>query len=998
MVMEKQPLDFTKMRSQLEGKRGRQYWRSLEELADTADFRELVRQEFPDGAENWHDKFSRRGFLRVMGASLALAGLTACAPPGQRDEKIIPYIEQPESIIPGGKPLYFATAFPFGGYAQGVLVESHEGRPTKVEGNPDHPDGNGTTNIFAQASVLSLYDPDRAQVLSRGGKVNAWDAFLGELKNVLAQSGSDGAGLRLLTQTITSPSLLAHIDAVLKKYPAAKWYQYQPVNRDNVFAGAELAFGEPVSPLYHFQKAKVVLSLDADFFEPGAGNLRYARDFMAGRQGVAFGETAMNRLYVVESTPTLAGGSADHRLSLKAGQIEAYARAVAAAVGVDVPQSNISDINGAWIAAVAKDLQANAGESIVIAGNHQPPVVHALAHAINDALGNNGSTVEYLQPAERQAGHQLEALQELVSDMTAGTVSALLIFGGNPVYDAPADLDFAGALSNVAFRVYHGLYANETATQSNWLVPARHYLESWGDARAFDGTVTMRQPLIAPLFEGASIYEMLDILQGNSGNTDHDIVKKYWQGGQMPDEFVAPWRTALHSGVMPDTASPVKTMAVDSAALANVPPVSTDSQSLEVNFRPDPSIWDGEWANSGWLQELPRPFTKLTWDNAALVSPATAETMGVVNGDVVSLELNGRKIEVPVWITPGHPQNSVTVHLGYGRTRAGSVGNGAGVNAYPLRATDSLWFADGVIATRLGRTVKLASVQDHWSMEGRNLARAGTLEEFVANPTFAQEMNSGELEHPMSLYPPVEYEGNKWGMTINLSACIGCNACTIACQAENNIAVVGKEQVLSGREMHWIRIDRYYEGDIDNPEIHLQPVGCQQCESAPCEPVCPVEATLHSHEGLNDMVYNRCVGTRYCANNCPYKVRRFNFLDYSNFEQSPLLSMRENPDVTVRSRGIMEKCSYCTQRISVARIDAKKEGRDVRDGEIITACQGACPTQAITFGDISDPNSAVVKLKASPLNYTLLEELNTRPRTTYLATVRNPNPELEGVA
>ncbi len=998
MVMEKQPLDLAKIRAKLAGKQGRRYWRSLEEVADTAEFREFLENEFPAEAETWSDKFSRRGFLRVMGASLALAGLTACTPPAQRDEKIIPYTEQPEILTPGGKPLFFATAFPFGGYAHGVLVESHEGRPTKIEGNPDHPDGNGTTNIFAQASILSFYDPDRAQIISKKGKISTWETFVGELKNALAAQ-TDGAGLRLLTRTVTSPSLMAQINAVLEKYPAAKWHQYDPVNRDNVFAGAKLAFGEPVAPRYHLQKAKVVLSLDADFFAPGAGNLRYSRDFMAGRHGVAMGKPAMNRLYVVESSPTLAGGSADHRLSLKAGQIEAYARAVAAAVGVNVPQGDTADIPEAWISAVADDLKANAGESVVLAGDHQPPVVHALAHAINEALGNVGATVEYLEPVEANPGGQLDSLRELVTDMAAGKVDILLVFDGNPVFDAPADLDFEAAMSKVPLRVVHSLYRHETAHHADWHIPARHYLESWGDARAFDGTTSIIQPLIAPLFAGSrSVYEILDAVLGKTGRTDHDVVKAYWQDGRDDAEFVAPWRTMLHDGLIADTAAAVKSVTVDTGALANIAPAATDSQSLEINFRADPSIWEGEWANNGWLQELPRPFTKLTWDNAALVSPSTAEALGVSNGDMVALELNGRKIEAPVWITPGHAKNSVTLHLGYGRVRAGSVGNGTGFNVYPLRSTDALWFADGVSVTPTGRKYQLASVQDHWSMEGRNLSRAGTLAEFAANPKFAQEMESLEGEKAISLYPPVAYDGYKWGMTINLGACIGCNACTIACQAENNIPVVGKDQVSRGREMHWIRIDRYYEGDIDNPDIYLQPLNCQQCENAPCEAVCPVEATIHSHEGLNDMVYNRCVGTRYCANNCPYKVRRFNFLDYNNFEQSPLLSMLENPDVTVRSRGIMEKCTYCTQRISVARIEAKKEGRSIRDGEIVTACQAVCPTQAITFGDMNDPDSEIAKMKASPLDYTLLEELNTRPRTTYLAKVKNLNPRLEGLA
>ncbi len=1005
MAIEKEPLNIAQMRASLAGKKGQQYWRSLDQLAETEEFLAYLRTEFPQGAAVLAEKFDRRKFLRLMGASMALAGLTACSPPGQLPEKIVPYVEMPEGVIPG-EPLFFATAFPLGGYAIGALAESHEGRPTKIEGNPDHPDSLGASNIFAQASVLTLYDPDRAQTIAKQnffGPVaekadGSWDTFKTEMKALLeTQQAQDGAGIRILTQTVTSPTLAGQINAFLKQYPAAKWHQYQPVNRDNVWMGAQMAFGKIVSPRYHFNRADVVLSLDADFFAPAPGNLRYARDFMQRRQ-VGESSTEMNRLYAVESTPTLVGALADNRLSLKATQVELFARALAKELGVrGVLRDDPVAIPQKWVATVANDLQAHKGSGLIIAGEHQPPVVHALAHLLNEQLGNAGNTVVYAAPAEANPVNQAKSLATLTADMALEKVDLLIILDGNPVFDAPADLDFVDQLRKVKTRVYHGLYQNETAQWANWFIPATHYLESWADARAFDGTVSVVQPLIAPLYaDSKAVCEVMDVLLGQDGHPNCDIVRDYWAGQFDVASFDTFWQTTLHDGVMVNTAFTPQTVSVHLDVAQLPPPPVVDTTAIELNFRPDPTIWDGKWANNGWLQELPKPLTKLTWDNAALLSPSTAEQLAVTNNDLVTLIYQGRKVEVPVWIMPGHADNAVTVHLGYGRTHAGQVGSGVGFNVYPLRLLDTPWFADGVQVEKTGQQYALASTQDHSSMEGRDLVRVGTLATYLENPEFAHEAD-GE-DQAISLYPPVSYAGrNAWGMTINLSTCIGCNACVVACQSENNIPIVGKEQVSIGREMHWIRLDRYYEGDLDQPETHFQPVNCMQCENAPCEPVCPVEATLHGYEGLNDMIYNRCVGTRYCSNNCPYKVRRFNFLQYNNFEEdTPLLEMAKNPDVTVRSRGVMEKCTYCVQRINTARIQAKKENRDIQEGEIITACQAVCPTQAIIFGDINDPNSTVARQKASPLNYTLLDELNTRPRTSYLAKLKNPNPELEG--
>ncbi len=999
--MTEERLDLNTIRKRLAGRKGRQYWRSLAELAETEQFQAFLQDEFPRQAAPWLHQIDRRGFLKLLGASLALAGLTACN--SRTSEKIVPYVQQPPELTPG-KPLQFATAMTLSGYATGLLVESHEGRPTKVEGNPDHPASLGASDIFAQASVLTLYDPDRSQVVSRSGQISTWEVFLEALNAELElQRTKDGAGLHILTETVTSPTLAAQLQRLLERFPAARWHQYEPVNRDNVRAGARLAFGEVVQPLYHFDQAEVILALGADFLQTDPGKLRYAREFSHKRRPPA-GEMAMNRLYVVESTPTITGAVADHRLPLRAGQLESLARAVGQELGIAVEpvgEPTSADVSPDWISAVASDIQRHRGASLVLAGEQQPPLVHALAHAMNDTLGNVGQTVVYTDPVEANPVDQTESLGELVTDMAAGEVDLLIMLGGNPVFTAPADLNFAEALTLVGFRVHLSLYDDETSNWCHWHIPAAHYLESWGDARAYDGTVSIIQPLIEPLYQGKSAHTLLAALLGQPNQASYDIVRAYWQSQNLADDFEPFWRKALHDGLIPDTALPAKTVSLR-------PPLSPPQRGggggaqqapqaqnggLEIQFQPDPTIWDGRFANNGWLQELPKPLTKLTWDNAALISPATAERLGLANEELVELRYRGRTMRLPVWVTPGQADGSVAVQLGYGRRRAGNVGTGTGFDTYAIRASDAPWFDDGLKIHRTDERYPLASTQQHHLMEGRDLVRMGTLAEFKANPLFVQEMGHAP-EAELTLYPQFEYEGYAWGMAIDLSACIGCNACVIACQAENNIPVVGKDEVARGREMHWIRLDRYYSGDLDNPEVVHQPVPCMHCENAPCEQVCPVAATVHSSEGLNEMVYNRCVGTRYCSNNCPYKVRRFNFLAYSDRE-TPSLKLLRNPEVTVRERGVMEKCTYCVQRINAARIEAKKADRPIRDGEIVTACQQACPTQAIVFGNINDPEGQVAQLKASPLNYDLLAELNTRPRTSYLAKLRNPNPEIE---
>ncbi len=988
--MDEKRLQISELRKRLAEKTGKAYWRSFNEIAETEEFREFLEQEFPAGAAYLDDPtgVTRRTFLKIMGASMALAGLTACT--ATNPEKIMPYVQAPEEVIPG-EPLFYASAFPTLGYGMGVIVETHEGRPTKIEGNVNHPASLGATDIFAQASILNLYDPDRSRQPTRQGLMKTWADFTAELGKE-QQGWGDGQGVRILTQTVTSPTLASQIRAFLEKYPAARWHQYEPVNRDSARVGAQLAFGEFVDTLYHFDKADVVLSLDANFLASGPASVRYAKDFMKRRRVADKGEGGdieMNRLYVVEAALSNTGAVADHRLPLRAVDVEHFTRSLAQKLGLAV-EGGDPEKYGAWLDALVEDLESHKGASIVIPGDQQDPVVHALAHAINQALGNVGETVTYIEPVEAQPVNQTEDLAQLVEDMHAGAVKALFIIDGNPVYSAPADLNFKEALKQTPFSVYMGALLDETAVESLWYIPRSHYLESWGDVRAFDGTVTIIQPMINPLYESKSEYELMAALLGDPEAAGNDIVKGYWQAnaGVGEAEFDTFWRVSLSQGYVEDSQSPEKAVTASPAAVAK--PVSANSDAMEIVFRPSPHLWDGRFANNGWLQELPDGITKLTWDNAAMMAPAQAERLNLAEGDVIVLNYFGNSVEAPVLIMPGHADNSVTVYLGYGRHVVGDVGRDVGFNAYLLRTSHKPWQDTGLRLTYTGDAYPLARTQDHQLMMGRHLVISGTLEEFKKNPEFVQEQTEYEK---ISLYPSFSYRGNAWGMTVDLSACIGCNACVIACQAENNIPIVGKEEVQRGREMHWMRIDRYFVGDLDNPAVAYQPVMCQQCEGAPCEVVCPAAATVHSREGLNDMVYNRCIGTRYCENNCPYKVRHFNFFQYVDVD-TPSLQLMRNPNVTVRSRGVMEKCTYCVQRINAARIRSKKENRPIRDGEVKTACQAVCPADAIVFGNIADTESQVAQLKESPLNYELLGELNVQPRTTYLARLKNPNPNL----
>jgi molybdopterin-containing oxidoreductase family iron-sulfur binding subunit len=978
---------FVRLESLTEKSRDR-YWRSLEELSGTPEAEEMLHTEFPPNATEFTDEVSRRRFLQLAAASLGLAGMTACT--RQPVEQIMPYVDPPENAVPGN-PLYFATAVPVAGIAEGVLIESHLGRPTKVEGNPDHPASLGATSVHSQASVLDLYDPDRAKQISQLGVWKRWEDFQVVLGNEFDPIREQkGAGFRILTETVTSPVLGAQIAAVLSTLPGAKWHQYDAAGPHSARAGSQMAFGRYLNTYYRLDQASVVVALDSDFLICDGASTRQAHDFANRR--TRGDRKDMNRLYAIESSMTATGGKADHRLPLRYGEVEVFARALAGSVGAAGGPAAASPIHPEWISAIADDLKKHRGDCVVIPGRHQSPTVHALAHAMNAALGNVGKSVIYTDPLEVQPVDQIASLRELVSDMDAGKVEFLFIFGGNPVYDAPADFNFSNCLKKVKTSVHVALHSNETSYECTWHMPQSHFLEDWSDTRAYDGTITIQQPLILPLYDSRTPEQILDAILKMPGRTQYEIVRAYWQEKSGAANFEQWWRKSVHDGLIANSALPPITPSLKTDWAISQPAAVVDG-GLELVFRPDPYLYDGRFANNTWLQELPQPMTKLTWDNAAHISPRTAERLGIQNQCRVMLDCQDRSVEGSVWISPGHPDDSVTIHLGWGRWHAGRAGTGAGFNAYALRGSKALWSVAGLQIRKLDKNYPLATTQMHQSMEGRDLIISDSVDRYTNEPDFVQKKTKTPPKE-LTLYPAWNYTGYAWGMSIDLTRCVNCNACVVACQSENNIPVVGKQQVLSRRAMHWLRIDTYYKGDLSNPQAYYQPVPCMQCEDAPCELVCPVQATNHSSDGLNDMVYNRCVGTRYCSNNCPYKVRRFNFMLFQDWV-TETIKLQRNPDVTVRSRGVMEKCTYCVQRIREADIKSRIADRFIADGEVQTACQQACPTQAIIFGDINNRNNRVAKLKSENLNYALLAELNTRPRTTYLAELRNPNPQLK---
>jgi molybdopterin-containing oxidoreductase family iron-sulfur binding subunit len=1026
----KSKLTLAEVRARLNGKTGKRFWRSMDELAETPEFYEMLEQEFPrqSGGE-FVDPVSRRGFMKLMGASLALAGLAGCTK--QPDEEIFPYIRQPEDLVLG-RPMYFATAFPFSTGAVPLLVKSDAFRPIKVDGNPDHPLSHGGSDVYSQGSLLALYDPDRAQHVTYRGENREWGDFQAVFRAALAEKkASGGRGISILSETITSPTLAAQWKQVQAAYPNIKLVQYEPVNRDSARAASKAAFGEYLDAQYQLTPADVIVSLDADFLSGLAhpGFVKLAGDYAKRRRLIDGAE--LNRMYVVESAPTTTGYRAEHRLALKASQVEGFAAALLAAIagGAAPAGYNWSAEQAQFLTAVAEDLKAHAGRCVVVPGEQQTPAVHLAAIALNQALGNVGKTVVYTETVNPLPSEQLAEFKGLVEDLNAGKVDWLVILNANPMYTAPADLGFADAFARAKTVVTLSSHVDETARISHWSINNAHYLESWSDARAYDGTVSILQPMISPLYGGKSAHDIFQTMLENPAISAYEAVRTTWKPLlSSKGDFEFQWRRALHAGWIDGSALAPKTV---DARITSLPLAPSAGEELEVIFRPDPSIYDGRYANVGWLQELPKPITNLSWDNAALMGMDTMARLGVEETDVVVLKLGGRNVKVPVLMVPGHPEGAITVHLGFGRQFAGRAGSAVGFDAYSLRTSAAPLFASGASIQKTGDYYAICVTKSHYEdhrgafaardgsgeeavntngarsleaneAERRGVIRYATLEEFKKNPHFAQE---GEgWDNPAkseSLFPNWNYTTNPngtakyaWGMAIDMNSCVGCNACIVSCYAENNIPVVGREQVKIGRNMQWIRIDTYFEGDLHAPRAHFQPLNCQHCENAGCEQVCPVGATIHSPEGLNVMVYNRCVGTRYCSNNCPYKVRRFNFLLYSDYETESLKLMR-NPDVTVRSRGVMEKCSYCIQRIQEKKIDADKNNTTIHDGDIVTACQQACPTSAIAFGDLNDENSRVSKLKAQERNYGLLTDLNTRPRTTYIAGLINPNPELE---
>ncbi len=975
------------------------YWRSLGELAGSAEIEANRQREFPEGAADAPDGISRRAMLGLMGATLSLSGLAACRRPV---EKIVPYVQAPEDMLPG-IPLRYATTMPFRGSALGLLVASNEGRPTKVEGNELHPATRGASNVWAQNAIYELYDPDRARGVLQGGASRTWKDFgdyWGALDAKLVTDGGDG--LAIVYEPSTSPTEARLVERVRGRFPHARILAWTPLVDENRAAGLRLATGAEVAPVYQLDRARVILSLDADFLLHDPDQIRLARDFAAGRRD----PEAMNRLYVAESTLTTTGIAADHRLAIPSSRIARLVLALATELGASglggTGVVGMTDgVDARWVKAVAKDLKANAGRGVVLVGAQQPLEVHAVAALLNAGLGNVGTTVAYVPtaPLARTAN-----LQELAGALDKGEIQTLIVLGGNPAYDAPADLDLAAKIAKVPNRVRFGSHVDETSAVCDWHLPRAHFLESWGDARMLGGPLSIVQPLIEPLFGSRSTIEMLALFETGKERSGYELVRETWQP-ILGADFERRWERALHDGVLADSAPSAIAPTADPSAIDKLVSIATREKDagLELVFLPSNAVWDGSAANSAWLQELPDPVSKLTWDNAALMSKADAEALDVADGDLVTLTVGGRSLTAAALILPGQAVGSVGIALGYGRTAAGRVGTGVGFDAYRLRTVKALGIARGLTVAKAGGRHLLALTHEHWSAEGRDIVReedVGDTSSAAAGGTHGERGVHGHGavgEHPplVSPWPERAYEhGPQWAMTIDLSSCVGCNACVVACQSENNIPSVGKDQVARGREMHWIRVDRYFSGRPDAPEsIVFQPVPCMHCENAPCEQVCPVAATVHGESGLNEMVYNRCIGTRYCSNNCPYKVRRFNFYNFTK-DTPETLRMAYNPDVTVRARGVMEKCTYCVQRLSRAERDAKLANRALQDGEARTACQQACPAEAIQFGDLRDPKSRIAAAKASPRRYDLLAELNTKPRTSYLARLRNPNPEL----
>jgi len=931
-------------------------------------------------------RFSRRDALRIFAAHMALA-VAGCSKPV---EEIVPYVKMPEGLVPG-EPLRFATAIPMGGYGLGIMGVSVDGRPIKVEGNPRHPASLGGTDVFAEAAVLSLYDPDRSRTPTLKGSIASWDAFHAALLPQLEKHANNGGdGLRLLTGRVTSPTLLRQIDGLFTRYPQAMWHVHEPIDDSLDRRGTMLAFGRALHALPHLDKAEVMLCLDADPLGPGPDQIVNARHWIEARNPK--NSSNFSRLYVVASGPTLTGIKADHRLALHPAGISDIAIAVANALGAGMPQPKLAPAAERFANASARDLLAHKGRALVLAGRTQRPEIHALAHWINAQLN---APVDFIAPFDRSATHEPTAFVALADDLYAERVETLIILDCNVGYDAPADLSIAKALDKIPFSAHLGLYADETAGLCQWHLPQSHPFESWSDLRAADGTAAIVQPLIRPLYGTRSAHDLLTMLAGQdvASASAYDLVRETWRssGGTSFEDW---WRQTLHDGVVPGTAP--RSVAAGTPRRPEV--TSTKAQGdLTLVLSPDPSTWDGRFANSPWLQECPRPVSKEVWGNALSISSEDAKRLNLTTGDVVRLSVKDRVLQTPILATSGCAPGVVNLTLGYGRRNAGAIGTSIGTDAYGLRTSDALWTIEGVAIAATTDRREILTTQNHVRLDGdaRDLYPIRSLKDIAE----AVEPDATDRALP-TFYPPVTPDTYAWGMVIDTAACVGCSACVVACQAENNVPVVGPEEIARGRDMHWLRVDIYDHGTSADPKTGFQPVPCMQCENAPCEPVCPVAASVHDSEGLNVQVYNRCVGTRFCEANCPYKVRRFNFFGYADGQEyanlgADTLKAQHNPEVSTRQRGVMEKCTYCVQRISRARRTAKKEDRTIADGEVVTACQSACPTRAITFGDLNNPDSAAKSLKGDPRNYALLGHLDTRPRTTYLADLRNPNGTLD---
>ncbi|MDZ7690113.1 MAG: TAT-variant-translocated molybdopterin oxidoreductase [Balneolaceae bacterium] len=1005
------------------------YWKSLNELAKNEEYEKFVEREFPEDATELNDKVSRRSFLRVMGASIALAGFASCRRPVQ---KILPYSNQPEEVIPG-EPLYYASAMPFQDALTGIVIENHEGRPTKIEGNEMHPASMGSSSIFNQGSILNMYDPDRSRFVRQDGERSSYNDFITFCNEHFADTERS---IAFISEANSSPTFNRLKNQALDQFSNARWITYEPFGEDNALEGTNIAFGERLRTVNHFDQAEIIVAFDDDFLNPAANknSVQDTRNYTAARR-VESPEDEMSRFYAIESTFSLTGSNADNRLKLKSSEIELFIYALAAELSSSIDglieftgySNKFADHD--WIAALAEDLLANEGTSLLTVGNEHAPKVHATVAAINTALGNAGNAVTYHEVPYLQDQYNKEAFAELVSELQNGNIDTVVMAGTNPAFTAPSDLNFSEAVQNAGTVIHLADYYDETSQRANWHINRAHFLEAWGDGYSYTGIRSIVQPQIEPLYSAVSDIEFLNAVVTGEKIKGYDLVRQTWRS-PLGGNFQSNWEQMLHDGLYDEnetfSEASVSISAEFKSSVSTFVGDATESTGIEVVIRPDSTVFDGRYANNGWLQELPDPMTKITWDNVALMSKATAEELGieqaglgVANVEKIAITIDGTTVEIPAWVQPGHADDSITVTVGYGRERIGKVANRTGVDTYPMRKTGSMLFATDVSVENVGGSYEIACTQDHNSMEGRSLLRHATLQEYRENPEFSNYESSYNAElpglayaegkgsdRPMTLFNPQDEEEYpdyepQWGMTIDLNTCIGCGACTVACQAENNIPIVGKREVSNGREMHWIRNDRYFEGDVDSPNAYHQPVPCMHCELAPCEQVCPVAATTHSDDGMNQMTYNRCIGTRYCANNCPYKVRRFNFFNYTqefltSGDDPEVVQMAMNPDVTVRFRGVMEKCTYCVQRVNKAKIEAKKETGSPRpeDGAVQTACQQACPAKAIDFGDLTDENSQVIQKKNNERNYLLLEEVNTRPRTSYLAKLRNPNPQL----